>query len=89
MTLHLTTEQSLALNASGDEMQILDPKSNKLYVVVEQSVHEKAKAALRLQEEENLSSIAAGIADLESGKTTPFEVAHDRIREKLINRYNP
>jgi len=88
MDLQLTAEQSLALNATGDEIQIFDPKSKKVYVVVEQSLHEKAKAALRLQEEENLSSIARGIADLKSGMTTPIGVAHDRIREKLLDRYN-
>ena len=88
MTPTLTNDQSQALHASGDEMQILDPSSNKIYVVVEQSVHQKAKAALLLQQNEDLSAIQQGIDDMNAGRTTPIEEAHERIREKLIARNN-
>lgn len=53
----LTDEQSKALHASGDEMQILDPSTNKFYVVVETSVYQKSKAAMQLREEEDLAAI--------------------------------
>ncbi len=38
MTPKLTNEQVEALHQAGDEMPILDPSTNKFYVVVEQSV---------------------------------------------------
>jgi predicted transcriptional regulator len=87
MTPKLTNEQSEALHASGDEMQILDPSTNKFYVVVEQSVHQKAIAALKLQEEENLAAIQQGIDDVNAGQIMPADVAHKRIREKLVSRF--
>lgn len=87
MTPRLTNEQSEALHASGDEMQILDPSTNKVYVVVEQSIHQKAKAAMQLRDEEDLAAIQSGIDDVEAGRTTLAAEAHKRIRENLVSRF--
>ncbi len=86
-TPKLTNEQLQALHAAGDELQILDPSTNKVYVVVEQSVHQKAKAALEHQQQDDMVAIQHGIDDINAGRTKPSEEAHDRIREKLVSRY--
>lgn len=87
MTPKLTNEQSAALHASGDEMRILDPSTNKFYVVVEQSMHQKAKAAMKLREEDELAAVQRGIEDVKAGRTTPAEEAHKRVRENLVSRF--
>jgi len=88
MTPKLTNEQSAALHASGDEMQILDPSTNKFYVVVEQSVHQKAKASMQLRAEEDLAAIQRGIEDVKAGRTTPVEEAFSSIREEFNSKFN-
>ncbi len=87
MTPKLTNEQSEALHQAGDEMPILDPSTNKLYVVVEQSVHEQAKAALQRQQKEDLLAIQQGIDDMQAGRVMPLEEAHQEIKSKFAQQY--
>ncbi len=87
MTPKLTNEQAEALHQSGDEMPILDPSTNKCYVVVEQSVHMQAKAALQRQQEEDMSAIQEGIDDVKAGRVMPLEEAHQEVKRKFTAQY--
>jgi predicted transcriptional regulator len=85
----LTDEQSQALHQAGDELPILDPSTNKFYVVVEQSVHEQAKAALQRQQSDDVIAIREGIADMKAGRVMPLEVAHQEIKRRFAEKYGP
>lgn len=87
MTPKLTNEQVEALHQAGDEMPILDPSTNKFYVVVEQSVHIQAKAALQRQQDEDLTAIREGIEDVKAGRVMPLEEAHQEVKRKFAEKY--
>lgn len=42
MKAQLTTEQSEALNQSGDPLPFVDPSTHRVYVLVDQYVHQQA-----------------------------------------------
>ena len=52
MTPKLNTELSDALHESGGELEVVDPTTNRIYVVVDQTVLKRAKEVLQRQEEE-------------------------------------
>ena len=87
MTPKLTNEQSQALHEAGDELPILDPSTNKFYVVIEQAVHEQAKAALQRQQSDDLAAIKEGIEDMKAGRVTPLDEAHQEIKRKFAEQY--
>ena len=88
MTPKLTPEQSQALHDAGNELPILDPKTNKFYVVIEQSVHEQGKAALDRQRSD-IEAIQEGLDDLNAGRVMELDEAHQGLKEKFAQQYGP
>lgn len=81
----LTPELSDALRTVGDQpLAVIDPSTNQVYVLVDQSQHQRAIEALRKQED--LQAIKMGIADMEAGRVSPVDEAFDRIEKKLRAR---
>jgi uncharacterized membrane protein len=83
----LTPEQSAALRASEGELRVVDPGTQRVYVLVDDETHQKAMEAL--QKRENYQAIQSGIDDMEAGKMQSAEDAHRHGREELLSRYEP
>ncbi len=82
MTPKLSDEQRQALDERGDSpVPVQDEQSQRVYFLVDQSLHERAMGAL--QQREDLAAITEGIADMEAGRVVPFEEVDARIRKKL------
>jgi len=87
MNPKLSQELLNALHASEDELEITDPNTNRVYVLVDQESLLRARAALKRQQQEDLSAIQQGIDDVEAGRTVPAKDAHRNIRDKLVSRF--
>ncbi len=78
----LSEEVAEALKAAkGEPLSVDVPGFDRQFVVVEQSTHDAAMAALELQR--NVELIREGIADVEAGRVYPLDEAMDRIRQEL------
>ena len=88
MTPKLTPEQSQALREAGDELTVVDPTTNQIYVVVTKSVHEQGKAALNRQQED-CAAIQEGIEDLKEGRVMDLDEAHQEISTRFAQQYGP
>jgi predicted transcriptional regulator len=82
MTVQLSTELAAALHACGDlQLEVVDPVTSRVYVLVESETHRQAMAALRCQQDGD--AIAQGLAEMEAGLGVPLEHAFDSIRTIL------
>lgn len=82
MAAKLNEELQKALSAQGGApLEVEDPQTQKIYVLIEQSLHEKAMNALQQQEE--INSIRSGIEAEEQGKVSTLEDVDARIRKKF------
>ena len=82
MAPKLNKELSDALNASDNgEVRAIDPTTNKVYVVVDGDLHQRAMTAL--QQQQDWESIQRGIAQADAGESIPLEEADARIRKKM------
>lgn len=78
MTAKLNKELSDALNASGDDrLPIVDPSSNRLYVLVD------AKTLEELERQQTRRAIQAGLDSMEAGGGIPLEAADTQMRKEL------
>lgn len=85
MTAKLNKELSAALHASGgSELQVVDPETQRTYLVVDADIHRQAMDALRRQRDRE--AIAQGIAEMEAGEGIPVDEARKRTRESLLAR---
>lgn len=81
----LPDELSLALHASGDrELEVVDPRTQRAYVVVDAEIHRQAMDALRRQQDRE--AIAQGLAEMEAGQGMPVEQACQLTRDRLLAR---
>lgn len=81
----LSEEVAEALKASkGEPISVDVPGFDRRFVVVDQTTHDAAMAALEHQRDAEL--IREGIADMEAGRTVPLDEAMDRIRNALLLR---
>lgn len=87
MNTKLTPEQAEALHQNGDELTVVDPTTNRIYVVVDQSILARAQAVLQRQQEDDLAAIREGVADMEAGRTLSAEEAHDQISRELHSKF--
>ena len=83
----LTPEQSAALQASEGELRVVDPSTQRVYVLVDDETHTRAMEALRKREDHR--AIQAGIEDMEAGRMQSADDAHRHGREELLARYQP
>lgn len=78
----LSEEVAEALNAANCEPLAVEvPGFDGRFIVVEQSEHDAAVAALALQR--NVELIREGIADVEAGRVMPLDEAMEQIRREL------
>ena len=87
MNPKLTEEQIKALHASGDELEIVDPTTNRVYVIVDQENLKNARAALHRQQKDDIAAIQRGVDDMEASRTVTMEDAHKEIRQQLRSQY--
>lgn len=83
MTPKLTKELADALHATGDnELEVVDPVTERTYFLVDGDTHRRAMDALRRQQDRE--AIAQGIAEMEAGEGISVEDARKLTREKLL-----
>jgi hypothetical protein len=82
MAAKLSKELASALHAAGnDGLQVVDPDTNRVYLIVDEDTHRRAMNALRAQQDRE--AIAEGIAQMEAGEGKPAEQAFEDIRARL------
>lgn len=82
MTVELTQELAAALHASGDNgLELVDPQTRRIYVLVESEMHQRAMQALDRQQSQ--AAIAEGLAQMQAGEGKPLDQAFADLRGKL------
>ena len=82
MTPKLTDEMRQALQQQpGGPVEIPDDESQRVYVLIDAELHERAMRAL--QQQQDWESIQEGIAQADAGDTMPLQEADRRIREEF------
>jgi hypothetical protein len=85
MVVKLAQDLTDALHANGgSELEVVDPETQRTYLVVDAQVHRMAMEALRRQQDRE--AIAQGIAEMEAGEGIPLDEARKMTREKLLAR---
>ena len=85
MIAKLTKDLIVALHATEDnELEVVDPETQRTYLVVDANIHRKAMDALRRQQDRE--AIAQGIEEMEAGAGIPIEEARRLSRERLLAR---
>lgn len=78
----LSEEVAEALKASkGEPISVDVPGFDRRFVVVDQTTHDAAMAALEFQK--NIELIREGIADVQAGRVVPLDEAMERVRREL------
>ena len=81
MTPKLNQELSEALHASESPLSVVDPTTNRIYILVDHDTHQQAMAAL--QRQRDVAAIQRGIDDMEAGRGRPLEEVDADIREEF------
>jgi hypothetical protein len=82
MTPKLTDEMRQALQQQpAGPVEIPDDETQRVYVLIDAELHQRAMAALRQQQD--WESIQRGIVEADAGEGISLEEADSRIREKL------
>jgi hypothetical protein len=82
MILKLTKQLVNALHENGPEgLEVVDPDTNRVYMLVDGDTYRQAMAALHRQK--NRNAIAAGLSEMETGKGKPADQVFEEIRERL------
>jgi predicted transcriptional regulator len=74
----LTNEQSDALQQSGEPLPVVDPRTQRVYVLVDQLTHDQAMDALKRQQLEDEAAIRQGLDDMEAGRGMTIEESQAR-----------
>jgi hypothetical protein len=83
MTAKLTKELADALKQAGEsELEVVDPDTNRSYMIVYREIHRRAMEALRRQQDR--VAIAQGIAEMEAGEGISVAEARQLTRERLL-----
>lgn len=83
MKKHLTQELVEALHAASTlELEVIDPSTNHVYVIIDGEKHQRAMSALRRQEDD-WAAIQDGIAQADAGQTMSLTESDRRIREQF------
>ena len=82
MIAHLTPELTAAFIASDDrELELIDPETQRRYVLVDSDTYHQAKEALRSQQDRE--AISAGLAQLEAGEGRSLDESYQAMRTRL------
>lgn len=79
--VHLTEEQRKALLANPNGVECEDALTQRLYVLVDATVHRRAMEALRAVQD--LAAIQQGIDDVSSGRVLTIEQSRARVADAL------
>jgi len=71
------------MNQSGDPLSLVDPRTHKVYVLVDQGVHQQAMDALRRQRDDDAAAIQQGLDDMHAGRGMSLEESRARTGEAL------
>ena len=85
MKAQLTIEQSDALNRGGDPLSLVDPGTDKVYVLVNQYLHRQAMDALQRQRDADEAGIRQGLDDMHTGQRMSLDESRVRTREALAH----
>lgn len=83
MKMLLTNEQSDALQQSGEPLPIVDPRTQRVYVLVDQVTHDQAMDALKRQQLEDEAAIREGLEDAKNGRVMTIEESRTRTLAAL------
>jgi hypothetical protein len=79
MSPTLSPEMLAAVNAAGDVgVELVDPVTHKLYVLVPHEVHTAAMNALRREDDRN--AIVRGLSEIDRGEGIPLDEAARVLR---------
>ena len=82
MITKLTRELADAVNASeATGLEVVDPSTNRIYVIVDGETHRRAMDALRRVQD--VESIQRGAVQADAGEGIPLDDADRRLREEL------
>ena len=82
MTAKLSKELAAALHATGNrELEVVDPETQRMYVLVDCETHRRAMEALRRQQDRD--AIAEGLAQMAAGQGKPLDDAFADMRSRL------
>ena len=82
MTAKLTKELAAALNATGEnELEVVDPDTQRTYFLVDGETHRQAMEALRRQQDRD--AIGEGLVQMQTGKGKPLDQAFSDMRSRL------
>ena len=79
----LTNEQSDAIQLSGEPLPVVDPRTQRVYVLVDQVTHDLAMDALRRQQLEDESAIREGLQDAKNGRVMTIDESRTRTLAAL------
>ena len=84
MKARLSDEQRQALDRQPEGIEVEDGQTQKVYVLIDAALHDRAMQSLKRQEDH--AAIQAGIDDMEAGRVVPYEEVsrnlHTHLREK-------
>ena len=87
MTQILSQELADAVTSSDSRnVKVVNPNDNKVYVLVEEKLHQQAMAALHYQQ--TCAEIAEGLAQMEAGQGIPLEEARRQSHEFISSLRN-
>lgn len=79
----LTNEQSDAIQLSGEPLPVVDPRTPRVYVLVDQVTHDLAMDALKRQQLEDESAIREGLQDAKNGRVMTIDESRTRTLAAL------
>ncbi|MEZ6125573.1 MAG: hypothetical protein R3C49_20705 [Planctomycetaceae bacterium] len=77
----LTEEQKAALQQHPDGILCEDVASRRVYVIVEEDIHQRAMRALKQQQD--LAAIREGVEQMQAGGGTPIAEAREQLAREL------
>lgn len=80
MTPQLSPELVNALRENSGPLEVVDPTTDRVYVLCDSDLHQRVRAILDHQ------AIEEGIRQMEAGESQPLSEAFDEIRQNLRSR---
>ncbi len=83
MAAKLTTELADAVRTSSSSgLEVIDPSTNRIYVILDEETHRRAMEALR-QQEDDWAAIQQGIGQADAGGSMSLADSEQQIREQF------
>ena len=87
MSAKLSADLSEALDHCEGSLSVVDPRTDRTYVLVEQAQFSRAKKALEREEEDVVAAIQRGLDDAEAGQVMTLEESEARI-DAALSRFS-